>query len=454
MASRTSTSIGVGITITVLGLVSLALFVLTIVFLSKYQSTERQLTQQQQEQAEILRADERNSDAVQRLKDVAKKENKSLVGYLAAAQRTINTRVTGSSGDTPDQLLAKIDQISATSNLSDVVSQLRGELTASKTALEQADKDRQAALENLKIESDRVATITASHNKTVEAMNADIARYRAEIDQYRQGVNDKKKNYDESLDKSRAEAATREAQLSDRIKKLENENLQLIDRVAQLTQAKNKDILKPAAEETLVDGTILAIQGGESTVTIDRGRKDKLFLGMTFAVYADATAIKPDAATGEYPRGKATIEVINVGETSSTCRITSEVKGNPIVRGDVVANALYDPSKVYTFLVYGNFDANSDGRGTAAEGDQVKALIEGWGGKVASDLTGNVDFLVLGERPQVPPRPGAGAPFAVVQEFIRLDTAAQRYDELFQKASATSIPVLNENRLYTLIGKR
>jgi redox-sensitive bicupin YhaK (pirin superfamily) len=119
----------------------------------------------------------------------------------------------------------------------------------------------------------------------------------------------------------------------------------------------------------------------------------------------------------------------------------------------VIANALYDPRKVYTFLVYGNFDVNGDGRATAAEADQIRALIEGWGGKVVSDLSGNVDFLVLGQRPQVPPKPGAGQPIAVVQEFIRLDQAAQRYDTLFQQASATSIPVLNENRLYTLIGK-
>ena len=43
MASRSSAGIGVGITITILGVACLTLFILTIVFLSKYQATNRNL---------------------------------------------------------------------------------------------------------------------------------------------------------------------------------------------------------------------------------------------------------------------------------------------------------------------------------------------------------------------------------------------------------------------------
>ena len=68
-------------------------------------------------------------------------------------------------------------------------------------------------------------------------------------------------------------------------------------------------------------------------------------------------------------------------------------------------------------------------------------------------LSGEVDFLVLGSRPVVPPQPSADAPVAVVQEFIRLRNIAREYDKLFEQAAATSIPVLNENRLRTLIGR-
>jgi len=72
---------------------------------------------------------------------------------------------------------------------------------------------------------------------------------------------------------------------------------------------------------------------------------------------------------------------------------------------------------------------------------------------VDDELGGDTDFLVLGQRPILPPRPDASAPLEVVQEFIRRQKDLERYDDLYKKARDTSVPILNENRLYTLIGK-
>ena len=167
---------------------------------------------------------------------------------------------------------------------------------------------------------------------------------------------------------------------------------------------------KGADEAALVDGTVIGANGSDRQAFISIGDKQKVVLGMTFSVYSDKTQIRPDA-DGNYPRGKATLEVINVGESSSTCRITSEARGNPVVKGDVIANPIYDPNKTYKFVVFGNFDANRDGTATALERREINAMIESWGGKVVDDLTGDVDFLVLGERPILPPRPSAESPF-------------------------------------------
>ncbi len=455
MASRTSASIGVGITITVLGILCLGLFISTIIFLSKFQNASRSLEQAHADQADFVSAEDRNADTMQSLKDAAKKDKKSVVGYLNASLRTVGTRVSGSPSATPDALVKRIDELAPNGgSLADLVGSQQNDIKNLNDRLTKADDDRKAALENLTAEGNRVKALVDSQKKTIDALNADIGRYRAELDIYRKGVGDAKSNYDAAIEKDRSDATVREAGLNDRIKKLESENLQLIDRLRLLQADKSKDILKPQSEAALVDGSVISLDGSSNTVTIDRGRKDKVFLGMSFAVYSDATQIKPDPKTGDYPKGKATVEIIRVDETSSLCRVTSDVKGNPIVRGDVIANALYDPKKVYTFLVYGNFDTNGDGRATAAEAGEVKALIEGWGGKTTEELGGDVDFVVLGQKPQVPPRPSSGAPIAVLQEYIRLDTAAQNYDKLFQQAAATSIPVLNENRLYTLIGRR
>jgi len=174
---------------------------------------------------------------------------------------------------------------------------------------------------------------------------------------------------------------------------------------------------------------------------------------MTFAVYTDAATLKPDAA-GNYPTPKGEIEVTRLDDESATCRLLNERAGNPIARGDVIANPVYDPEKVYVFLIEGNFDADRDGVATPLERQDVEALIRDWGGNVTDELTGNVDFLVLGSRPVLGPAPAGDDPLIVQQEYIRLTQKVKRYDEVFDKAVKTSIPILNLNRLDTLIAGR
>ncbi|MFN0133642.1 MAG: hypothetical protein ACKVW3_14080 [Phycisphaerales bacterium] len=456
MASRSSSGIGVGITITLLGVLSLALFILTIVFYSKYQASNRQLISYQTEQDEYIKSDERQSDPVARIKDAAKGDRKSVVGYLIEATRTASQRVTGSGTDTPAQMFAKLDRVEGASSnsLMGVLAARDASIADLSAKLAQADSDRKTALQDLANEAERVKKIQETHQKTIASLNSDLDKYRAEVEQYRASVNDAKMSMDQQVEKTRDDASAREAALAEKLRKYESDNSQLLERISTLQGEKTRDILKPLPESALVDAEIMAINPAAQEVTINRGSADKVILGMSFAVYQDSTSIKPDAKTGEYPKGKATIEVINVGASSSVARVTSEVRGAPIVRGDVVANAIYDPNKVYTFLVYGNFDTNRDGQATPREADDVRAMIVSWGGKVTEELTGNVDFLVLGERPQLPPRPGVSTPIPVVQEYMRLDAMAQQYDRLFEQAVATSLPVLNENRLYTLIGRR
>jgi hypothetical protein len=453
MASRSSSGIGVGITITLLGVVCLALFITTIVFLSKYNATRKSLTDMQTTTSEFVADHERSNDAIRRIATTARGANKSVVGYLNESLQTTMQRVTGSRNETAESLAGKIKDIqgASSSSLLGVIRDRDASIANLQMQLEQANKDRQTALANQENEAARVRQLNETHQRTIAALNTDIQRYKDEVDQYRSGVNESKNFMNSEIEKLRDRFAQAEGALNERIRGIETENLQLKDQLAKLRGDKNRDILKGAPEGTLVDGSIIQIDPANQAVTIDRGRKDRIVLGMRFPVYADATAVRPNAA-GEYPVGKSVIEVISVGESSSTARVISETRGNPVVRGDVVANAVYDPKKVYTFLVYGNFDANRDGIDTPAEAEDVKALIQQWGGKVTAELTGDVDFLVLGTRPILPPRPSVDAPIVVMQEFMRLDTMATRYDELFRQATSTSIPVLNENRLYTLIG--
>jgi hypothetical protein len=364
-------------------------------------------------------------------------------------------KTTGSPGDTYETFTGKIRTIEGASsgNLLGVIAERDSSIRALNTKLEQADKDRQAALNNQANEAARTKQLQEGHQKTLAAMNAEIERYKAEVDRYRDEVNEAKNFMSSEVERHRDTGASTELALNQKIRALENETLQLKDQLAKLRGQKSNEILRGRPEETLVDANIISIDPGANTVTLDRGRRDKIVLGMQFAVYNNSSSIRP-GPDGEYPAGKAAVEIINIGDASSTARVISETRGNPIVRGDVVANAIYDPNKVYTFLVYGNFDANGDGIATQHEAEDIKAVISAWGGNTTNELSGDVDFLVLGQRPQLPPRPVVDSPLPVVLEYQRIDQMANRYDELFQQATSTSIPVLNENRLYTLIGGR
>ncbi len=455
MAGRTSTSFGVAATITILGILSLALFVVSAVFFGKYNDAKRNVDSLTSSQAEIIAEGERNSDDVRLLKDEARKSGgRSLVGYLLKSQQDTMQAVTGNRRDTFAAFQNRLKNVegSETGSLLSILSARDAEVARLRDEYARADAARTTAQADQKNAVDRIRSIEENHQRTVDALSAEVGQYRDEVETYRSGADDYKKQIDAQASRMATEFAETKKSLETQLAKLTDEKLILENQLAILRGQKNLETFRGRPEESLVDGEVIGLNSADGTVALSIGARNKVALGMTFAVYADANSIKPDA-NGRYAPGKATLEVISVEPTSSTARITSEVKGNPVVRGDVIANALYDPAKVYKFVVFGNFDTDRDRIATALERQDAETMITAWGGLIVPDLSGDVDFLVLGERPVLPPRPGADAPLEVVQEFIRRQREVERYDNLFKNATSTGIPVLNENRLYTLIGK-
>ncbi|GJQ30097.1 MAG: hypothetical protein HBSAPP03_19810 [Phycisphaerae bacterium] len=455
MAGRTSASFGVGATITILALAALGFFVAFAVFYGKYSGALQKLQQAQNDQADVVRPDERNRDDVRLLIDEARSAGgKSLVGYLVEAQEGMMARVTGSRRDRPSDFMNKLSGVAGaeSASLLSLIATRNTEIASLREQVKQADAARLAAIANQQAEVDRVAGIESSHKRTVDALTAMINQYRDMNEEYRRGTDEYKKNVDAELDKVKTAAAESDRRLQDLLQRMTEEKLILENQLASLRGQRNANQVRANDEYALVDGEIVSVDGAARQVFISLGRKHNVVLGMTFSVYANAAALRPDEE-GNYPRGKASLEVVNVGESTSTCRIVSEVRGNPVVKGDVIANAVYDPNKVYKFVVYGNFDTDRDGIATELEQAEVRSMIEAWGGTLVTDLTGDADFLVLGQRPTMPIRPGSDAPLVVVLEFQSRTKDVQRYDELQRQAVATSVPILTENRLYTLIGK-
>jgi hypothetical protein len=454
MAGRSSSGIGVGIAVTVLSLSTLTLFVFTTVFFSKYKDRDRRVVQLEADATEVVTAAERNRDDIRAYSQAARDSRKSLVGFLSDNQGDVMEKVTGVRRDTAAELAKKIEGVPGieTGTLVSSVQTLVNENKSLKTQLAQAESARQTALTDLSNESARVSSIMESHQQTVDALNKDIDAYKAEHAAYVSKNEDYKKRVDSQLSTALNEFAEREKRLSDQITSLTESNLILQSQLDALRGTRSATAFKGDDEAALVDGMIIGTSVGEKTVYINRGRKHHVVLGMSFSVYADKAAIRPDAE-GNYPAGKATIEVISVNDMNSTARITGETRGNPIVDGDVIANAIYDPSKVYKFAVIGNFDVNRDGVSTPGERSDMASLIESWGGKVTDELSGDVDFVVLGDRPINPPQPTADAPLEVVLNFEQQKKLGDRYDAIYKQANQTSVPTLSENRLYTLIGR-
>jgi hypothetical protein len=178
-------------------------------------------------------------------------------------------------------------------------------------------------------------------------------------------------------------------------------------------------------------------------------------MGMTFEVYDDVEALRQvDQFTGALPRGKASLEVIKVGETTSTCKIVRAVPGRPVVRDDVIANAVYDPNYKFKFLIHGKFDVNGDGVPTEVEADYLRGRVEEWGGVVVrgEELPGDLDFLVLGDEPPFPGPLRADPTPHETKIWIEKRTAYETYNRLKDHARDAQIPWLNANRFFILTG--
>ena len=457
MASRGSLSLGMGITVGLCGVAAAGFFVTTLVFYGQMQESKRKLEQYQVDTKELVKDTERNSEAVRLMIEEAKKaQGKSLVGYMQEGLSNLSEKISGARGDTIGTLTGKVSRAlgEAGGNLLTVLSERDAKVASLEREKADADNARKQALAQLQEASDRIKRLQESQQTTVAALNTDVGTYRRNAEDYGQAVDKARADIQAQITKIKDEAEKEKVEINNQLTKSRDELLVAQAKIRELQRGRSRDSVRPTDEFALVDGSVIDLDNvDDRLVVISRGKADKLVIGMTFEVYGDAQLIKPDSRTGEYPRGKATVEVTKLDEKTAFARIVRNPRGNPVAKGDVIANPVYDPSKQYTFLVFGNFDPDRTGRSTEDGQGIVRAMIEGWGGKLSDQLSGDTDFLILGARPTLPPRPPADAPAPVVQEFIRAQRQVREYDRLVEQAAATSIPILNENRLNTLLGK-
>ena len=453
MAIRSNAGTGVIVSLVVFILISIFLLVMAILFYSG-QATQMEAAQNAEANLEEFALKrERNSEQFQTIEAAAKKDRESVLGYLLDQNNTLKTYVAGN----PDESMENIKRrFSALGVDSTIYNSLKDSSRKATDTQNELDSLRQQA-QSLQEERDRltadVETASRSRDTLLAAESKQMEKYRTATDEHLSQIADVRELMEVETDKLRDRYSDTITELENEVDALRQEKVVLKSRVEDLEGRINKTRIRPHDPDTLVDGTIIDIAGSNDQVYIDRGRQDQVVLGMTFEVYDDAAQIRP-TAKGVFPRGKASLQVIKVGDNTSTAKITRSTIGRPVVRNDVIANAIYDPKYKFKFLVHGQYDVDGDGYPSEEEAAYLRSQIENWGGVVvrSDTLPGDLDFLVLGVEPMDPVRPPQDASMLVQQDYIRKKTTYHDYQELYKQARNAQIPILNANRLHILTG--
>ncbi len=393
------------------------------------------------------------SDAFDRVLDSAKQDGKTLYRMLDDRRGAVATFVTGNSAASLAEMQASLG-LSEGDVVANAVSDLRRQLSSANNSVSSLERQLADARSSERELRDRVAQVESSGDEKVEQVEQEFEGYKVAATRYQEEVENAISAIDDSRVKLDRDYRNRLANLQGRLDEANQENSVFRAQIDDLRKKTENYRVKPQSPAELVDGRVVSVPGAGGQIFIDLGRKDRVVPGMTFEVYEDASAIRPDPRTGEYVRGKASIEIIRVNADTSAARITREIPGRPVVKDDVIANAVFNPDYRFKFLVHGQFDIDGDGRVSETEADYVRRRVLEWGGELVEgdELTGDLDFLVLGEQPPMPAPLPPDNTQAELRAYLQQREARERYNTLFGQASDAQIPVLNWNRFRTLTG--
>ncbi|MDP6601735.1 MAG: hypothetical protein QGH76_05510 [Phycisphaerales bacterium] len=453
MAIRTDAGTGVIVSLVVFVLTTVFLLVLSIVF---YVGKTEQATlakDAEQSLTEFVTPAEQSSDAFQAIASLASSERSSVAGYLNGQLEDLRQLVSGSRSSTLDQIRAQFaDAIGGGGSLTLAFDRMQRQLNERQQELDARMAELETAREEVRKLNKDIGVERATREESVAAAKLEWKGLQEGAIEHGRNVDSFFASRSQRDSELRNEFSSRMSMLEEENDALLEEKAQLAGRVRELQEIMNAGRVAVSDPALLVDGRVLEVTGSDR-VFLNRGARDRIVLGMTFEIYDDSAQLRPDS-DGDMPRGKASVEVIKVGDTTSTAKVTRSNRGRPIVRDDILVNALYDPTYQYKFLVHGRFDANGDGIPESGH-DFVDQQIDDWGGVVVEDdggIPGDLDFLVLGIQPTSPrPLPLNASPL-MVEQHNRQQEAYEAYMKLFEQATEAQVPILNANRLQVLTG--
>ncbi|MFQ3651127.1 MAG: hypothetical protein SNJ75_12400 [Gemmataceae bacterium] len=364
-------------------------------------------------------------------------------------------------------LLAKKDADYAA--LGKQLAEAREQMAAEK---ERADKADAAAKAAKKTFDAQIAKLSEDSKKGLVDISSTVETLRAELT----AANEAKNKAIQAMAGAQAEAERlKKAELVAKQEvenlrlKLSSLNLELNDIKDQLTVLKERTGLdKTQIEARLLDRNAIAAldawRKDWQIVDIDRfGRNYMINLGsadglrpqMTFSVHEKGR----DGKLNPIPKG--TIEVIEVrGPKLARARLSSvrNPAADPILKGDYLFNATWDPTRKKRVAIAGVVDLNDDHSNTTEEflrllrrqGVEIDAYIDTKGDspKIQGDVTTRTDYLIMGDSLDQVNHPMARGSDGAT--FRRNYEKLQR--EMKEKANTYAVPVLSIRRYLEMIG--
>jgi len=288
---------------------------------------------------------------------------------------------------------------------------------------------------------DELQAAKAAHKQQVAQLQQDLDDEKQRQIKLRTTAEDMAKRHEEDKELIQEEYLREKRKWHQEESKLQNRISMLQNHLKSLAEVIKR--FREVPTETGVDGRIVSVAGQGRPAYANLGEGDGVLLGMTFSIFSPSELGISD------PEPKASCRIVKIMDTSSELRVYELQGDNPVVAGDVLHNPVYDRHRRMRFVLVGKMDTDNDG---VDDTEELKALIQEFGGRIDEELTVQADFLVLGEEPVVPAPTGPTDSPQKQQAYKEARKQFIQYTEAKARAKNFAIPILNLNRFLGLVG--
>jgi len=194
-------------------------------------------------------------------------------------------------------------------------------------------------------------------------------------------------------------------------------------------------------------GRIISVDRTGRTVYVNLGRGDNIKTGFTFNVHG----VDPNGKPKLDDKGSLEIVKILPEDHLSEARLTEirDPKADPVLRGDLLLNAPWNPNRPHHVAIAGLIDLSDDGN-PDDDLDELRRNLEKMGViidaylnlkdlSIKGEITKNTDYLILGGE---------------IRDDGKNKQQKEVFDDMMQKARHNAVPVIKLKQYLSLMGYR